>query len=91
MNPALVALLERDGCSEETALGVARVICNLDKAQLLATIEGRADLAVDRTLPLAVSAFAAPGAVCAKPISIAVRNTLTITKLSKSDTSRSSI
>ena len=57
---AITALLKSDGSTEETAGGVARMICNLDEQDLLAAIEGRKDLTGDgEPLPLAVSALKA--------------------------------
>jgi hypothetical protein len=54
---ALAALLRSEGLSEDTANGVARTICNLDEAELLAAIKGRAVSTLDGEM--------FPSAVCA--------------------------
>ena len=56
---AITALLEANGSTEETATGVAGVLCKLDKADVLAAIEGSAEPVDGETLPLAVSALEA--------------------------------
>ena len=57
---AVTALLRANGSTDETAGGIAQMICNLDDQDLLAALNGRKDLTGDgEALPLAVSALEA--------------------------------